>query len=115
VPVFDVGRDGDVRFYAMQFIQGQGLDAIITELQRLRLRAGSAHGVSVATGGQLPGPSGGRPGQGVGSTTPGEKVEVSALLRSILTGQFDPGGRGPGFVEGRTPTLVRALAHVWGE
>ena len=27
VPVFEVGQDGDVRFYAMQFIQGQGLDA----------------------------------------------------------------------------------------
>ena len=26
VPVFEVGQDGDVRFYAMQFIQGQGLD-----------------------------------------------------------------------------------------
>ena len=27
VPVYEVGQDGDVRFYAMQFIQGQGLDA----------------------------------------------------------------------------------------
>ena len=27
VPVFEVGQDGDVVFYAMQFIQGQGLDA----------------------------------------------------------------------------------------
>ena len=26
VPVYEVGQDGDVRFYAMQFIQGQGLD-----------------------------------------------------------------------------------------
>src|SRR5271165_4002373 len=36
VPVYEVGQDGDVRFYAMQFIQGQGLDAVITELRRLR-------------------------------------------------------------------------------
>ncbi|HEY2158341.1 MAG TPA: protein kinase [Isosphaeraceae bacterium] len=35
VPVFEVGRDGDVAFYAMQFIQGQGLDQIIRELRRL--------------------------------------------------------------------------------
>ena len=41
VPVFEVGQDGDVRFYAMQFIQGQGLDAVIAELRRLRDRAGS--------------------------------------------------------------------------
>ncbi len=35
VPVYEVGQDRDVRFYAMQFIQGQGLDAVITELGRL--------------------------------------------------------------------------------
>jgi serine/threonine protein kinase/WD40 repeat protein/tetratricopeptide (TPR) repeat protein len=36
VPVFDVGRDRDVSFYAMQLIQGQGLDQVIDELRRLR-------------------------------------------------------------------------------
>jgi WD40 repeat protein len=36
VPVFEVGRDGEVAFYAMQFIQGQGLDRVIDELARLR-------------------------------------------------------------------------------
>src|SRR5580692_2877830 len=40
VPVYEVGQDGDVRFYAMQFIQGQGLDVVITELRRLRDRSG---------------------------------------------------------------------------
>jgi eukaryotic-like serine/threonine-protein kinase len=34
VPVFDVGQEGDVAFYAMQFIQGQGLDQVIAELAR---------------------------------------------------------------------------------
>ena len=33
VPVFEVGQDGDVAFYAMQFIQGQGLDQVIDELR----------------------------------------------------------------------------------
>ena len=33
------GQDGDVGFYAMQFIQGQGLDVVIDELRRLRDRA----------------------------------------------------------------------------
>jgi WD40 repeat protein/serine/threonine protein kinase len=36
VPVFDVGQDGDTCYYAMQLIQGQGLDQVITELRRLR-------------------------------------------------------------------------------
>ena len=38
VPVFEVGRDGEVAFYAMQFIQGQGLDQVIGELKQLRGR-----------------------------------------------------------------------------
>jgi serine/threonine protein kinase/WD40 repeat protein/tetratricopeptide (TPR) repeat protein len=36
VPVFEVGREGNVAFYAMQFIQGQGLDQVIAELGRIR-------------------------------------------------------------------------------
>ncbi len=42
VPVFEVGRDGDVTFYAMQFIEGQGLDQVIHELGRLHGRRGGA-------------------------------------------------------------------------
>jgi WD40 repeat protein/serine/threonine protein kinase len=36
VPVFEVGQDGDVCFYAMQFIPGQGLDEVLVELRKLR-------------------------------------------------------------------------------
>jgi serine/threonine protein kinase/tetratricopeptide (TPR) repeat protein len=36
VPVFGVGEQDGVHYYAMQFIQGQSLDAIIEELKRLR-------------------------------------------------------------------------------
>ena len=36
VPVYEVGRDGEVAYYAMQFIQGQGLDKVIDELARPR-------------------------------------------------------------------------------
>jgi WD40 repeat protein len=36
VPVFEVGHQGEFAFYAMQFIQGQGLDQVIDELTRLR-------------------------------------------------------------------------------
>jgi hypothetical protein len=38
VPVFEVGREGDIAFYAMQFLQGNGLDQFIDELARLRGR-----------------------------------------------------------------------------
>src|SRR6516164_2492582 len=39
VPVFEVGQHDQVCYYAMQFIQGQSLDAVIDELQRLRGRS----------------------------------------------------------------------------
>ena len=93
VPVYEVGQDGDVRFYAMQFIQGQGLDAVITELRRLRDRARSEPKIKAASGGQSLRPRGEHSRQGIEAPTLGEGVEVSAVLRSILTGRFDPGGR----------------------
>ena len=36
VPVFAVGEQGGVPYYAMQFIRGQGIDVILDELRRLR-------------------------------------------------------------------------------
>jgi WD40 repeat protein/serine/threonine protein kinase len=36
VPVFGVGEHEGVHYYAMQFIQGQGLDAVLREVKRLR-------------------------------------------------------------------------------
>ena len=36
VPVFDIGERDGLHFYAMQLIYGQPLDAVITELRRLR-------------------------------------------------------------------------------
>ena len=110
VPVYEVGQDGDVRFYAMQFIQGQGLDAVITELRRLRDRAGSEPRIRAASEGQSLRPRGEHSRQGIDGPTLGEGVEVSAVLRSILTGRFDPGGRGPELVEASPSMLARALA-----
>ncbi len=48
VPVLEVGQDGDVCYYAMQFIQGQSLDQIIEELRRLRARASRREGQPTA-------------------------------------------------------------------
>jgi serine/threonine protein kinase/WD40 repeat protein len=39
VPVYGVGEDQGIHYYAMQFIQGQGLDEVLKELRRLRLSA----------------------------------------------------------------------------
>jgi serine/threonine protein kinase len=41
VPVYGVGESGGVHHYAMPFIQGQGLDAILREVAHRR-RGGSA-------------------------------------------------------------------------
>ena len=38
VPVFEVGQEGELAFYTMQFIAGQALDQVIDELARLRSR-----------------------------------------------------------------------------
>src|SRR4029450_10531683 len=40
VPVFGVGEDQGIHYYAMQFIQGQGLDAVLGELKSLRRPGG---------------------------------------------------------------------------
>ena len=50
VPVFEVGQDGEVVFYAMQFIQGQGLDVVIDELARQRQKSGHASAAPIAAG-----------------------------------------------------------------
>ncbi len=44
VPVFEVGQDGDVCYYAMQFIQGQSLDQVVEELRRLRAESAASRG-----------------------------------------------------------------------
>ena len=76
VPVFEVGQDGDVRYYAMQFIAGQGLDAVIDELRRLRGRSRPA-----ARRGAGRRPRGGR----TAPTEPGLGVALD-----LLTGRFVP-------------------------
>jgi serine/threonine protein kinase/Flp pilus assembly protein TadD len=43
VPVFEVGLDQGFSFIAMQFIQGQGLDTVLADLQRTRSAAESSN------------------------------------------------------------------------
>jgi serine/threonine protein kinase len=65
VPVFEVGQEGDICFYAMQYIQGQPLDAVMQDLQRLRAVSGNRAGKEAAPA-------------------------ASAVARSLLTGDFVP-------------------------
>ncbi len=75
VPVFGVGEHDSYRYYVMQYIEGQGLDAILGELRRLRSE----------------------PALSRGSLTGQEATEAAPLAttvaRSLLTGRFrDPPG-----------------------
>jgi serine/threonine protein kinase/WD40 repeat protein len=48
VPVFGVGRENDLHYYVMQFIQGLGLDEVLEELRRTRGRPGSTENLGTA-------------------------------------------------------------------
>src|SRR5262249_9663741 len=76
VPVYEVGRAGEVAYYAMQFIAGQGLDKVIDELARLR-DLGRKPGVT-----QGPGPTAAAPAPG-----PGEPA-LRRISESLLDGWF---------------------------
>ena len=110
VPVYEVGQDGDVRFYAMQFIHGQGLDQVITELRRLRDRSGSESTIKGASRGQSRGPRRRSPQGGhrrVGThrrnhIQPGHAVDSWRPIRPSWTGPgsggrlaIDAGARAP--------------------
>ena len=108
VPVYEVGQDGDVRFYAMQFIQGQGLDAVITELKRLRDRSGPESKSRAAAAGKRSRSRGEHSHHETPVPALAEGVEVSPVLHSILSGRFDPGGGRPAVVEVSASNLARA-------
>jgi len=94
VPVYEVGQESDVCFYAMQFIQGQGLDTVIAELRRLRERSGSRSNGMAPSRGQSLGRGREHTGPDAEALTVGDGVEVSAVVRSVLSGRFDPRSSG---------------------
>ena len=79
VPVFAVGEEDGVPYYAMQFIRGQGLDAILDELRRLGhvdIAAGSqAHSAAHRVE---------NPGQERADTEAG----TAAITQLLVSGQF---------------------------
>jgi serine/threonine protein kinase/WD40 repeat protein len=94
VPVFGMGEHGETPYFVMQFIQGQGLDAVLDELRRLRA---------------------GTPPQNreTAVPVPATRRDISAadVARSLLTGGFDPQGSYPfGPADGRAITIAPADA-----
>ena len=90
VPVFEVGRQGETCYYAMQFIQGQGLDLVYDALRQIRGRAekqssgapipGLAELTLAATDSQL--------GTALYQVGPA----LGQVVHSLLTGQFEAQG-----------------------
>ena len=92
MPVFEVGQEGEVRYYAMQFIQGQSLDAVIDELRRLRSRSLRERGRRPSAGGD----------EDARSDRSGKRghAEDLGVARSLLTGRFQ-----------QVPTVVPAAGE----
>jgi WD40 repeat protein/serine/threonine protein kinase len=84
VPVFEVGKEGEVSYYAMQFIQGQGLDTVIDELRRLRDRARPSGPTGEP---ELPAPP---IPSGTTAAAPSPAPQLIRMAHSLLTGRFVP-------------------------
>ena len=93
VPVFEVGREGDLVFYAMQLIQGQGLDQVIDELRRLRARAPKSDGHNAA-GSEWHGAAVTVPATltAVARSTGARQRDLSRAAESLLTGRLTTEG-----------------------
>ena len=85
VPVHGVGEYQGVHYYAMQFIQGHPVDAILDDLRQLR-------GLGEQGGVGRPAPSAAAPGTDDGTTLAICGPTRSLLLaRSLVTGAFEKG------------------------
>ena len=82
------------RTYVMQFIQGQGLDAVLDELKRLRGAAGPVEA-------------------GSNRSTDGRDVSAADVARSLLTGRFDRRESDPSGAD-RSPPATLAFSEVFG-
>jgi WD40 repeat protein/serine/threonine protein kinase len=95
VPVFGVGQDQGVHYYAMQFIQGQSLDAVLQELKRLR---------SVQT--ETP-----------RATPPARQDLTGSVAQGLLIGEFPqpPGGEAPDVAPAQSPSAHGSPTWKVGE
>jgi hypothetical protein len=82
VPVFGVGEQEGVCFYAMQYIRGRGLDAVLREVAMLRREGGTARAGAGAGPDRLP----------------------AGLATGLVTGRFSGATVVPGAAEGVLPS-----------
>jgi serine/threonine protein kinase/WD40 repeat protein/Tfp pilus assembly protein PilF len=73
VPVHGVGEQDGIQYYAMQFIQGQGLDEVLKEVKRLRCRKDPLPAKSLEP----------------------RADQSQSLAQGLLTGLFDGAGASP--------------------
>jgi eukaryotic-like serine/threonine-protein kinase len=93
VPIFGVGEHEGTHFYVMQFIQGQGLDAVLSELKRLRdAREGKSIQPSVPD----------RPAKG--------RAAAADIAQSLVTGRFGLGNASAGLAPGGSATEAWSTA-----
>ncbi len=78
VPVFGVGEHAGNAYYVMQYIQGQGLDAVIEQLARMRM-------------GESASPKGGDPDR---AHSQAGDLTAAGLACSLVTGRFEADGQG---------------------
>jgi serine/threonine protein kinase len=98
VPVFGVGEDKGVHFYAMQFIQGQSLDAVVQEVRRLRLLAPAP----VRQGGPPPAVTVALPAF----------ANAGSLAQGLLTGGFECPALDPQAIAPAVPTRTDPAAET---
>jgi hypothetical protein len=74
VPVYGVGEHQGMHYYAMQFIEGHGLDAILDDLRRIRSEANATPATSPGT---------------LGASAWALELGSLARAHSVLTGKFE--------------------------
>jgi WD40 repeat protein/serine/threonine protein kinase len=133
VPVFEVGRENGVCFYAMQFIHGQSLDLVIQEIRRLRAasavgpvpRPPTPQAVAILTGfraaptGATTEADSAAPGP---ASPPTELAPAAEAASELLTDRTGPSSAGAGRAHyyqsvarvGRQASAALAYAHGRG-
>jgi WD40 repeat protein/serine/threonine protein kinase len=90
VPIYGVGQDGGMLYYAMQFIEGEGLDRLIGRLRRGRATAAGARQATepeepwaAPLPGTAAGTKGGSPTEDSGRLTPSSGASSLAHSRTV--------------------------------
>src|SRR5262249_51485627 len=102
VPVFGVGEHAGVHFFAMQYIQGQGLDLVLEEVKRLRsrddpLRSGERKPLEAAQPQEAHAPD-------AVASKPRFAPDARSAAESLLSGPSSAPA---------TPTMANAASSTW--